>query len=415
MVIRPLWIGLCVAGALLSGRGASAQEWTQFRGPNATGISKATTIPTAYTPEAANWKIELPGVGHSSPVIWGDHLYVTSVEEAEGKRYLHCINTATGKPFWTRTYDYSKYTHHQYNNAAAGTAAVDADGVYFTWTSPDSHLVLALDHQGNERWRQDLGKHQSQHGGASSPVLYQDLVIVRNENDQGGPPSSVVALDRKTGKIRWSRPCGSKSVSYSLPVIYRPRGGDPELILASQADGIVSLNPLSGELNWQAPKIFRQRTVATPALAGDLIFASAGNGAGERQGVAIVPGGKDRAPEVKYQMVRGVPYVPCAIVLGEHMFLWKDDGIVSCLKAATGDVVWSERVGGNYFGSPVCVNGKLYAMSAQGDLVVLEASDQFKLVSRSPLGELSHSTPAVSGGVMYLRTQRHLISLGGKK
>lgn len=399
-------------GAALSS-GVYAQEWTQFRGPNGTGISKATTVPVTYTPEAANWKIELPGVGHSSPVIWRDHLYVTSVDDAAGKRYLHCINTADGKAFWTKTYDYTKYTHHQYNNAAAATPAVDKDGVYFTWATPDSHLVLSLDHTGKERWRQDLGKHMSQHGGAASPVLYKDLVIVRNENDEMGPPSFVVGLDQKSGAIRWKRPVQSKVVSYSIPVIRKTEGGD-ELILSSQADGILSLNPLSGEVNWQAPGLFRQRTVATPALLGDLIFASAGNGAGERQGVAIAPAGKGKTPEVKYQMTRGVPYVPCPIVLGDRLFMWKDDGIVSCVKAATGEVVWSERVGGNYFGSPVCVDGKLYAMSAQGDLVVVQASDEFKLLGRSALGELSHSTPAVSGGVMYLRTQRHLISLGGK-
>lgn len=394
---------------------ASSQEWTQFRGPNGSGISKATTVPETVTPENTNWKVQLPGVGHSAPVVWGDHLYVTSVDDAAGKRYLHCLNTGTGKAFWSREYPYTSYTHHKFNNGAAGTPAVDKDAVYFTWTSPDSHLVLALDHSGKELWRRDLGKHHSQHGGASSPVLFKDLVIVRNENDEPGPGSSVVGLDRKSGAVRWNTPRQSKAVSYSLPVIYQPAGGQPELILSSQADGICSLNPLTGEVNWEARNLFRQRTVAAPALLGGLIFASAGNGAGERQGIAVVPGGKGKAPEVKYQISRGVPYVPAPIVLGERMFMWSDAGIVTCVKADTGEALWSERVGGNYFGSPVCVNGKLYAMSAQGDLVVVEAGDQFKLLGRSSLGELSHSTPSVANGVMYLRTERHLISFGGKK
>jgi outer membrane protein assembly factor BamB len=407
--------GIAVAATLLLvASPVRAQEWTQFRGPNSTGISSATTVPTAYAPEAANWRVKLPGIGHSSPVIWGNKVFVTSADDT--KRHLLCINAADGKTLWDNPYDYSAYRHHQFHNAASGTPAVDAGAVYLTWITEESHTALAVDHSGKELWRRDLGKYLSQHGGSSSPVLVGDLVVIRSDSDDPGPGSFVVALNKKDGAVRWRRPVISKAASYGVPVMYQPKDGPAELVFSSQGQGVVSLDPATGDVNWELNNLFRQRCVSTPTIVDGLVFVTAGNGAGERAGLAVRAGVKGKVqPKVEYQFSRGVPYVPTPVAYNGLIFLWGDAGIVTCIKPADGEVVWSERVGGNFFGSPVCVNGKIYAMSAQGQLIVVEASDQFKLVSTSALGEKSHATPAVSGGVMYLRTEGHLISLGGKK
>jgi outer membrane protein assembly factor BamB len=180
---------------------------------------------------------------------------------------------------------------------------------------------------------------------------------------------------------------------------------------------VTSLDPKTGKINWELNGIFQQRTISTPVLIGDLVFGTAGDGGGRRQAIAVRAGSRTekREPQIAFQITRFAPYVPTPIVYNGLMFLWADNGIVTCVKADTGEQIWNERVGGNYFSSPVCVNGKLYGVSASGELVVLEAGKEFKLLGRSNLEGPSHATPAVSGGVMYIRTESHLISFGGKK
>jgi len=410
------WAPFAVGLALMLPATAQAQEWTRLRGPNGTGVSMATTIPVQCTEADYNWKIQLPGVGHSSPVIWGTKLFVTSAEDAAGKRHVHCLDTASGRSLWTKTYPFSTYNLHKFNTSASSTPAVDADHVYVIWPAPTSVMIYALDHAGKEIWKRDLGPFVTQHGGASSPIVVGDTVILTKEPDEG--EGMLVGLDRKTGEIRWKRDRVSKNASYATPFVYEPKGGAPEVIFTSTAHGITSLDPKTGELNWEMRDVFRARCVGSPVLlSSGLVFATAGAGNGDKQAVAVRPGSKKAGiePKVAFQPTRGVSYVPSPVAVGDRVFVWGDAGLVTCLKADSGEQVWSERVDSSFFGSPVCVNNKLYAMSTKGELIVVEAGDQFKLLGRSPLGETSHSTPAVSGGVMYLRTERHLISLGGKK
>lgn len=396
---------------------ADAQEWTRFRGPNGAGISAATTIPVEYNAATSNWRIELPGVGHSSPVIWGDKVFVTSADEAAGKRYLLCVRSSDGRVLWRRTYDFAKYARHKFNSAASSTATVDKDFVYVPWSSPDGLSLHAVTHDGKDGWVRDLGKWDGNHGGGCSPIVVDDLVILRSDSDEMGPESFIVGLDRKSGEVRWKTPRNSKAAGYSTPILYQPKGGPAELIVIGNAHGVTSLDPKTGKVNWELNGTFQQRCVATPVLIGDLIFGTAGDGGGRRQAVAVRAASKSAKtdPTIAYQIPRGAPYVPTPIVYNGLMFLWGDAGIVTCVKADSGEQVWSDRVGGNFFGSPVCVNGKIYGVSASGELIVLEAGNEFKVLGRSSLEEASHATPAVSGGVMYIRTESHLVSFGGKK
>ncbi len=411
-----LALSLAAAAVLFLGAPARAQEWTRFRGPNGSGVSSA-SVPVECTEATWNWRIQLPGAGHSSPVLWGDRLYLTSAEEPGGKQHLLCLRASDGKELWRATRSFAAYPKHRFNSFASNTPTVDGQGVYVAWVTPEGFNFHAYDHQGKERWKRELGKYDVNHGGAPSPVVVGDIVVVRSDSDEMGPESFIVGLDRKSGEVRWKVPRQSKNGSYSTPILYEPKGRPTELIVTSNAHGMTSLDPRTGAINWELNGIFQQRCVGGPVLHGDLLFACAGNGGGARQAVAVKPGSKEGnvAAQVAYQVSRGAPYVPTPLVVGDHLFLWGDNGVVTCVNAGTGEMVWMERVGGNYFGSPVCAGGKIYAMSADGELVVVEAAPAFKLLGRSKLGEGSHSTPAVAGGVMYLRTENHLISLGGKK
>lgn len=405
-----------------------AQEWTRFRGPNGTGISHATTVPVHFSEADFNWRVPLPGEGHSSPVIWGNRIFLTSAEEAAGRWHLLCLSTADGRELWRRTYSFKPYPKHRLNGFASSTPAVDADAVYAMMVTPTSLLVLAFDHNGKELWRRDLGTYTAGNGAGVSPIVVGDVVIVPNDQEgddnppAGGvpPESALIGLDRKTGAIKWRhKRTRHGPASYATPMVYEPPNGTPEVIFLSTAHGITSLNPQTGELNWELNDLSKLRCVASPIMAKGLIIAITGVGAsGDRKGFAVRPGSKAQnlPPQIAYEIPRqSFSQVPTPLAVGDLIFFWGDGGIVNCLRAATGELVWRERIGGTFYGSPVYVNGKLYAMNAQGELAVIAASEQFKLLAKIPLGEGSHATPAVADGVMYLRTLSHLISVGGKR
>jgi len=394
---------------------STAQEWTRFRGPNGSGISAATTVPAQFSPGDYNWRVELPGRGHSSPIVWGGKLFVTSAEEQTGKRHVLCLSTKDGKELWRRTYDFKPYHLHDYNASAASTPTVDSERVYVVMPEDGRFIVAALDQQGREVWTRDLGSFKTQHGGSSSPILVDGVLIVNNEPEDS--QGSLVGLDRATGKVLWQRKRSSMACPYATPTVYQPTGGPAEVVFASTAHGLTSLDPRTGELNWEVPGLTKLRCVASPLIVDGLVYQASGQGDGGRQAVAVRPGSKKAGtePKVAYNIARGPSYVPTPIAVDGRIYAWGDAGIVSCIRAATGETIWQERVGGNFFGSPVCVGGKLYAVSAKGEVVVIEAGETFKVVGRSDLAESSHATPAVSDGVMYLRTTSHLISVGGKK
>ncbi len=409
---------LMICLALTQQTAALSQEWTRFRGPNGTGISSATTVPVSFTQSDFNWKTALPGVGHSSPVIWGKKVFLTSAEEDKGKRHAFCIDATDGTILWSKTEDFTAYRHHEFNTCASSSPTVDEKQVYFLWATPDAIVIQTFDHSGKEIWKRDLGKLAIQHGIGTSPIIVGDVVVLGVYQEQDGPEGFLIGLDKKTGQTLWKKPRSkNNSSSYATPFVYQPAGGTAEVIFASTAHGITSLDPKTGDINWETDSLGKLRCVACPVLANGLIFQVSGQGDGSREAVAVKPGKKGgAAPTVAYRIARGPAYVPTPLFTGDLLFAWGDAGIVTCLKPESGDEVWKERVGDSkFFGSPVCVNGKLYAMSARGELVVIDAANKFNLVSKIDLGEPSHSTPAVANGAMYLRTQSHLISVGGKK
>jgi outer membrane protein assembly factor BamB len=409
---------LVASALLLLALAASAwgQEWTRFRGPNGSGIGQATTVPVRWMENEYHWKVKLPGVGHSSPVLWGERLFVTSGDEATGTRLVECLRSRDGQRLWSREFAGTRHNKHEDNSFASATPVVDERHVYVSWGTPKEFLVLALGHGGNEVWRTNLGPYQGGHGFGASMIVHEDLVIV--PNDQDGK-SSLLALDRGTGKLRWNIPRRSKA-SYSTPCVRQLKGQPAELIFTSWEHGITSIDPKAGRINWEMDvfaKGHMETAIASPIVTGDLVIGTCGWLGVRKEVIAMRPGqGSDKRPsETVYTLARSAPLVTTPLVVQDLLFLWSDEGMATCSNVHTGEVYWRERVPGNYYGSPVCVGKHLYCMSREGEVVVLAASKQYGLVARNPLGEGSHSTPAIANGMMYLRTFSHLLAIGGAK
>lgn len=387
--------------------------WPRFRGHNGSGHGELHHLPLPFGEADYNWRVSLAGSGHSSPAVWKDRIFVTGADEGQGRRYLQCLAAADGRTLWQRAVDFARYPRHAFNSFASSTPAVDGERVYVAWPAPDTYLIAAYSHDGRELWRQDLGAYSAQHGGACSPIVVGDLVILGKEPE--GAEGAFFGLDRRTGAIRWVLPRQSKDATYATPMLYQPPQGGPQLILTSNSYGFTAVEPATGRVLWEIRGTFRTRCVGSPIQVGPLLFGTAGNGAGDKQSVAIRPPEADgAAPTIAYEIRRGLSYVPTPIAVGDRLYIWTDDGIVHCVDGRTGATIWMERVGGRFFGSPVYANGRLYCMSATGELVVLAAGDAFEVVARISLGEGSHATPAIANGTLYLRTERHLISVGGR-
>lgn len=407
------------------------QEWTRFRGPNGNGGSEAAWIPTQWTKQDYNWNVELPGIGHSSPVIWGDRIFLMSAAEDGTAQYAICVHADDGQHIWQREEPMRPYHVHARSSLASSSPAVDDRHVYVVWTSgaalppaegkqrtcvADQTTLVALTHDGDEVWRRDLGAYESNHGFGTSPIIYNDLVILSKlpkATESGldtGSYCSVFAMDRMTGETRWetSRNPGQKT-SYSVPCVFNPPDGRPQLVSCSTVHGMFALDITTGEELWTID-VFRMRTVSSPFVAGGLVFGATGSGRGGNYVVAVRPG---QRPEVAYEVTTQAPYVPTSVPYEDLLFLWSDKGIVTCVKTASGEVVWKKRVGGNYSGSPVRAGNAIYCVSEDGEVVAVAASDKYELLGRSQLDKPSRSTPAVSGGRMYLRTYSHLFSIGG--
>ena len=392
----------------------SGEEWPRFRGPGGAGQSEATTIPAVWTQQDYKWRVEVPGTGHLSPVVSGEQVFVTSAIQEDATRIIRSLRSVDGSLLWEVRFPSS--TSHLGKSTSYDTASptVDAQCVYAAWGSPRGYMAVALDREdGKEVWRRDLGSFQGDHGFGPSPIRFEDLVILAN--DQSGP-SLTVALDRQTGQTRWTVERRTASSAYSTPIIYRPESGPPQLILASTSHGVSSLDPHTGKLNWEVADLFGgYRVVGSPVAAGGLIFAQSGVGSGGRKMFAIRPPGPSSSTDaqVAYELDGSLPYVPTPVAHGKWLFWISDGGVASCIDIETGRRAWRERVGGNFFGSPVRAGNRIYFISNEGEIVVLAAAPQYQLLGRVDLEEPSHSTPAIADGVMYLRTFSHLMAIGG--
>ena len=389
-----------------------AESWPRFRGADGSGVSREKGIPISWSESDYEWVTELPGEGHSSPVIWDQDLFVTSATDEGKVRYLVCLNAITGKIRWARASGFNVNPKHGKNSYASSTPATDGERVYVAFADEERFGLAAYDFDGNLVWRNWLGPYLSRHGQATSPIIFEDLVII--PNDQDGP-SSIVAYDRRDGRLVWSTLRAAREASYATPLIIEAGHQKPQLIVLSGAAGLSSLDPWTGGLNWSSGEL-PARTVASPTYASGLIYAICGQGGKGVRMIGVDPTGTGDVEEthIKFRREKDIPYVPAAVGWEDSVFLWTDNGVVICLDPQTQKTRWQSRVGGNYSGSPICVDGRLYCIEESGKVVVVSAGLEFEHLGENPIGEPSYSTPAVANGRMYLRSFHRLSSLRSK-
>ncbi len=405
---------ITVLGLLLVPRSGASQEWPRFRGPNGSGLNSLTLQPAEWTERDYTWKAPLAGTGHSSPVLWSERVFVTSGDDKTGTRFVTCLRADTGERLWQREFPGEKHRKHEDNSFASATPALDERHLYVTWASAREYLVVALDHAGTEVWRTDLGPFRSGHGGGASPICHEGLVIVPNDQDGTG---ALLGLERATGKVRW-RVARKSRASYSTPCVYQPPGQPAQLIFTSYEHGVSSVDPQTGKVHWELD-VFDKRHIETaigsPIVAGDLLLASCGWLSVREEVIAVRPPGAAGSAQKVYCLDRSAPLCTTPVMKDGLVFLWSDRGIATCADAGTGEVHWRERVAGTFYSSPICLGDQLCNVSREGDFVVLAAARRFDVLARNPLGEGSHSTPAVAGGCLYVRTFTHLVCLAGKR
>lgn len=413
--IRATW---CLSALALAGLAAplpAADEWARFRGVNGGGVTTDTPVPAQWTAEQVAWRATLPARGHSSPAVWGDLLVTTVAEPESGRRHVLGIDAVSGKTRWTQVSDGPVFRQHADNSFASATPALDAERVYLAWLAPERSRLEAFDHAGKPVWTVELGSFIAQHGAGASPIVVDGLVVLPFEQDGPGD-SYVLAVDAATGKERWRLPRTSGKLACSTPAILRPAEGPAQLICTSTNHGIYAIDLTSGKELWAMPKAFTQRCVASPVVAGGLVYASDGQGGKGTRLLAVRPPAKAGGePELVWQLINGAPYVPCVAVRDDLLFLITDGGQAACLRAATGEEVWRQPLGvGTFYGSPIVVGERLYAISRRGEVVCASASATFARLGTSALGDGAFSTPAVAGGRMFLRTFTGLVAVGGK-
>jgi len=398
-VNRCRWLPVVLLVVLGRSSPVISGEWNRFRGPNGSGVSHATTVPIQWTEKDYHWRIQLPGAGHSSPVVWGDRIFLTASEPRGAKGTILCLSTEDGKILWQRGYETKTRAQHGDNCFASSTPVVDAQCLYVTWGASDQLVLLALDHDGHQRWCENLGAFHCGHGSAISPILCGDLIVLANDDRAD---AFLVAVDRKSGTTRWRIDRRSAKASYATPCIFKPKGGPEQLIFGSTAEGLAGVDPATGTIEWQISELPRNtpstRWISSPTTAHGLVIATYAVGSHGLEVIAVRPGCKatHTAPRMEYTIDTGVPSVPCPLVNGELLFLCTNDGIFSCHRVMTGERLWSERLDGDFYASPVCVNDRLYCISKQGEVFVLAASEAFKLLARNSLGERTFATPAIA-------------------
>ena len=397
---------------------AAAEDWPGWRGPRGDGTSIETKVPIRWSAsENIAWKTPAPGYGHSSPIVSGDRIFVTSCIEKEYRRVLICFDRATGKPLWQRDVvkaDLEK--KHVLNSFASSTPATDGEMVYVTFleadrsadpeASPGHMVVAAYDFDGNQKWLVRPGKFSSRHGYCSSPVIYQNKVIVNGDHDGD---AYLVALARDDGRTLWKIDRENKVRSYVTPIIRQIDGRTQMILTGSKC--VASYDPSDGRRHWiiDGPT---EQFVASMVFNGELLFLTAGYP--EHHMLAIRPDGRGNVTDshVVWRTTKACSYVPSPIAVGTYFLVVSDDGIASCFEASDGTRHWMKRIGSHYSASLVTAGGLVYFTADDGKTTVVRPGVKYEAVAQNELGERVYASPAISGGRILIRGESHLYCIG---
>jgi outer membrane protein assembly factor BamB len=395
---------------------AMAEDWPQFRGPSGQGISSSVNVPIKWSAkDNVAWSIEIPGLGHSSPVLSGGKIYLTTaLGESNIPTSLRalCLDAASGQILWNQEVFHRPAVpsiKHEKNSYASPTPVVTADRLYVHF----GHMgTAALDLAGKPIWTQTDLNFMSVHGNAGSPILLDDKLIF---NCDGARNPFIVALNVANGKVKWkaprNTPGGRTPFSFSTPLAVEVDG---KRQIVSPASGIVAAYDLDGKEIWRVGYAPGYSVVPRPIYTNGLLLLS--SGFDNPVVYAIDPkGAKGDVTDthVAWKERKGAPCTPSIIASGEEAYWVSDGGIAACADVKTGQIHWSKRLGGHFSASPVLAEGRIYFQNEEGVGYVVKAGKTFELMAENDLGERSLASPAVADGALYLRTESHLWRIGG--
>lgn len=425
-----------------------AGNWPSFRGPHAAGVADGQNLPDRWSAEEGvhlRWKTAIPGLAHSSPVVWGNHLFVTTAvakntssefkpglygdgttasdRTAQHEYRVYCLDKRSGKILWQRTAftGVPRSGRHIKSTYANPSPATDGRRVVVHFGSEG---LYAYDFAGKLLWKKDLGVLTTsaydvpdyEWGYASSPIFYRDSVIV--QADTTGD-DFLLALDAATGKERW-RTVRQELPSWSTPNVYEGPTG-PELV-TNAPNFIRGYDPTTGREKWKLGGS-SQITAPTPIFTEQFLVVSSGRRPGKplfvlkpgASGEITLPEGKTSGEFVVWSREGRGSYMPTPIIYGPYLYSLNNDGVFDCYDLATGTEIYRERIphhGSGFSASPVAADGKLYLASEDGDVFVLRTGPKFEVISKNPMGEVLMATPALSGGTMYVRGRSHVFAVG---
>lgn len=392
--------------ALLLPALALAENWPAWRGPRLDGTSLESNIPTHWSSTSnVLWRTELPGYGHASPIVWNDRVFTVAVVSNDSSRVLLSLDARSGKLLWQQAVLASPLEKkHKLNSHASSTPATDGTLVYSAFLDGRQMLVAAHDFAGKLRWSVRPGVFSSMHGFCSSPILYQDTVIVNGDHDG---ESYLVALAAKDGTTRWKVPRENRTRSYCVPII-KELDGRTQMILSGDKC-IASYDPANGRRHWiiDGPTEQFVASLVFSERAG-LLFATGGYP--DHHILAIKPDGHGnitQSDKIVWRTNRGVSYVPSPISEGDYFFVVSDGGVAHCFEAKTGRIVWTERLG-EHHASLVSAAGLVYFLNDEGVMNVVKPGEAFQRVAKNELGERTFASPAISNGRLFLRGEKSL-------
>jgi outer membrane protein assembly factor BamB len=422
-------------------------NWSSFRGDHAAGVADGQNLPDRWDGEkgtSIKWKTTIPGLSHSSPVVWGEQLFVTtaissrpnasfrkglygdgdaSEDRSSHQWKVYCLDKRTGKILWDRIAYEGEPLEKRHIKATYANSTPATDGRYVV-AFFGSQGLYAYDLKGRLIWKQNLGRLNAgaydvpdyEWGNASSPIIYSDLVIVQCDQQKG---SFLIALDIKTGKTVWKTP-REELPSWGTPTIY-PGKARPELV-TNAPNFIRGYDPKTGKELWRlggSSKI----TAPTPIFTEDLIVVSSGRRpempifvirAGATGDITLKEGQTSNASVVWSRQKVG-SYMPTPLVYRGLLYVLKNQGILSCYDLVSGEEKYTDRIphqGSGFSASPVASDGKIYLPSEDGDMFVVKAGPKFELLGTNRIGQALMATPAISGGMMFVRAERDLFAIG---
>lgn len=395
------------ASLIVAARCSVAENWPGWRGPRGDGTSLETRIPVHWSATSnVAWKVSVPGTGHASPIVWGDRVFTVSALPETEERVLLCFDRQNGRLRWQKAVIHSPFERkHALNSHASSTPATDGERVFTTFLDVREVVVAAHDFEGRQPWLVRPGRFSSVHGFCSSPVLFEDKVIVNCDHDGDG---YIVALARDDGRELWRIERPNKTRSYCVPTIFEA-GGRTQMVLSGTLC-VASYDPRNGTLHWimDGPT---EQFVASVVYhrQADLFFMT--GGFPEHHLLAIRPDGSGNVTRThiawRHNRASYVSYVPSPIAAGDYFLVVSDPGYACCFRATTGELIWQEKLG-EHHASLVSANGLVYFLSDDGATTVVRPGPAFEAVARNELGERCFASPALSDGQIFIRSDRQL-------